>query len=287
MSAPLACPRCGFQNRPGDQYCTNCGAPLGPVPGAAGAPQAAPMPAAYGYAAPAASYDWTRQVDRTKTGVFLLLLGSLLSWAPYGISIIGDLFLFIGAVMVILGRKAFGPSHSRNVVVSIILFVVGILIVIVVAVIALLPSVPSIISNNGTLTPAVSAAAQNAGLAGAIASAIVIGIAEVLFTYALQVRTGRILLWVGYAANLVVNIVIYAVLSPVYNAVVTQAQLNDALGQQTTYTLLAVFPALVFAAADYLAWSRISRREIPAVPAAPSAPWTPPPSGPAPPMNPR
>ena len=300
MSAPLACPRCGFQNQPGYQFCTNCGAPLLP-PAVAAAPGARPPSTAYGYAPSASGPDWMRQVDRTKTGVFLLLVGSLLSWEPFFISVIGDLLLFVGAILVILGRKAFGPAHSRNVVASIILFVVGIFIVIVVAVVALLPAVSSIVSTGGVLTPATQAAAQNAGLAGAIASAVVIGIAEVLFTYALQVRTGRTLLWVGYGANLAVAVALFLLLSPVYNGVVTADDLSAAMNLQTTYTLLTAIPALVFAAADYLAWSRINRHEIPPAPAAPYAPWsppaapaavapkppeTPPPTGPAPPTNP-
>ena len=299
MSAPLACPRCGFQNQPGFQFCTNCGAPLGPAPSAA-APSAPAGPVAYGYPAPPAGFDWTRQVDRTKTGIFLLFVGSLLSWAPFGVSILGELLLFIGAILVIFGRKPFGTAHARNVLASIILFIVGIFIVIVVAVVALLPTVPSIVSSGGVLTPQAKAAAQNAGLVGAIASAIVIGVAEVLFTYALQKQAGRILLWAAYAANLAVAVALYVLLSPIYNVVASEADFAAALDAQVSYSLLAVVPALVFAAADYLAWSRIRNREIPTPPTAPSAPWTPPfaaspptppqappPSGPAPPINPQ
>lgn len=304
MSAPLACPRCGYQNQPGYQFCTNCGVSLGPAPAAA-APAAPYGPAAYGYPPPAANYDWARQVDRTKTGILMLLIGSLLSWAPYGISFIGYLLLVIGAILVILGRKAFGPAHTRYVLASIILFVVGCFVVLVVAVVALLPAIPSIINAGGVLTPTAEAATQSAGLAGLIAFAVVVGIAEVLFIYALQRQLGRLLLWAGYAANVVLNIAVYVVMNPVYNAVVTRADLDRALNAQLVYSLVAVIPALIFAAADYLAWSRINRREIPAPPTVPSAPWTPPmvaapasppaapkppqtppPSGPAPPINP-
>ncbi|HII40445.1 MAG TPA: zinc ribbon domain-containing protein, partial [Thermoplasmata archaeon] len=34
LSASLSCTRCGYQNQPGYQFCSNCGAPLGPAPGA-------------------------------------------------------------------------------------------------------------------------------------------------------------------------------------------------------------------------------------------------------------
>ncbi len=310
LSASSLCTRCGFQNQPGYQFCTNCGAPLGPAAGAP--PQAAAPPgyapaAAYGYAPSVADYDRTKQIDRTKTGVLLLLIGTLLLWIPYDISVIGDLMIFVGAILIILGRKAFGPAHARNVVVSIILFVVGIFVVIVVAVIALIPSLPTLITPGGAITPAGLAAAQSAALAGGIGSAVVIGLAEVLFTYALQRQTGRILLWAGYGANLAVSIALYALMSPIYASVVTNADLTAATGQQLAYGLLIVVPSILFAAADYLAWSRISRREIPAaaappgmppyaVPPAyppayppqtpPTPPQAPPPGGPAPPMPP-
>ncbi len=304
MSSSLGCPRCGFQNPAGYQFCTNCGAPLG---GASGLPPpTAAAPAAssgYAYVTPPVNYEWPRQVDRTKTGVLLLLIGSLLSWLPYGIGAVGDVLLFIGAILVILGRKAFGPAHSRNVILSIVLFCVGILIVIVVAIVALIPSVASIINSGGVVSPAVQAAAQSAGLAGAIAAAVVIGIAEVLFTYALQAQRGRLLLWIAYAANLGVAIALFVILSPAYNTVTTQAEFDQAFGQQVSYSILAVIPSLIFAGADYLAWSRINRREIPPEPTAPiPPPYTPPasfaaaashpppgtpPSGHAPPLNPK
>ncbi len=305
MSSPSGCPRCGYQNPPGYRFCTNCGAPLGSVaPGAAGVPPVAATVPGYAPPWPPGNYDWAHQVDRTKTGIVLLLVGSLLSWVPYGVAILGDLLLFIGAILVILGRKAFGPTHSRNILLSIVLFAVGILVVIVIAVVALVPMFPTIVNTGGLTTPASRAAGQNAGLAGGIAAAAIIGVAEVLFTYALQARTGRAVLWAAYAANLAVAIALYVVLSPVYNAVASASDFDSAFAQQVTYSLITVVPALIFAAADYLAWSRISRREIPAPSASPAPPVyvppatfaatppsnpaeTPPPSGPAPPINPR
>ncbi len=296
MSAPPGCPRCGYVNAPGYSFCTNCGAPLGSAAPAGAMPY--PSAPGYGYAPAAGGPDWIRRVDRTKTGIFLLFVGSLLSWIPFGVSALGLLLLFVGAVLVIVGRKPFGASHARFVVASIVLFVVGIAIVIFVAILALLPTVPSIINSGGVLTPQTQAAAQNASLIGAIAFAVVVGVAQVLFTYALQKPMGRILLWAGYAANLAVAVALYLLMSPVYNAVVTSADFEAALSLQVGYTLISVVPALIYAAADYLAWSRIRRGEIPTPPTMPSAPWTPPyptpprppqappPSGPAPPMNP-
>lgn len=302
MSSPLGCPRCGYQNAPGYQFCVNCGAPLTAAPGATAPPT---VPAAGPYAVPPGyvpygapvDYDRTKRIDRTKTGILLLLIGSLLSWVPV-IGLVADLLLLIGAIFVILGRKAFGATHSRNVVLSIVLFIVGLLVVAGVAVIAALSNIGSIVGPGGSvnLTPAFLASTANAGLIGAIVSAIIVGIAEVLFTYALQAQTGRLLLWAAYGANIALAVVLYLLVSPQYAAVVTQDQYLAAAASQQTYALLSVIPALIFAAADYLAWSRISRGEIPtpasaglppAPPINPPMPPQAPPSGPAPPMNPR
>lgn len=275
------------------------------APAAAAVPYGAPPPAYVPYPT-AVDYERTKRIDRTKTGVLLLLIGSLLTAVPL-IGAIGDLLIFIGAILVILGRQAFGRAHARNVIVSIILFAIGILVVIVVTLILILPSVGTIVGPGGTvtLTPAFQASTMVAGLLAGIVSAIIIGIAEVLFTYALQAQNGKILLWAAYGANIALAIALYVILTPLYNAVVTTADLNAATTTQQTYTLLAAIPALLFAGADYLAWSRISRREIPAPGPAltpvgmppvtppqappgnpPMPPQAPPPGGPAPPMNP-
>lgn len=305
MSAPLSCTRCGYQNQPGYQYCSNCGAPLSATAGV-GVPYGAPAPGPY--AAPAyvpypgsVDYERTRQIDRTKTGVLLLLIGSLLTAVPI-ISVVGFLLIFIGVILVIVGRKAFGPIHSRNILVSIVLFIVGILVVIAVAVIGALANIGSVIGPGGTvnITPAFLAATASSALLAGIASAIILGIAEVLFTYALQAQNGRLLLWAAYGANIALAIALYLLLSPLYRAVVTTGDYNAVAVTQQTYSLLNAIPALLFAGADYLAWSRISRREIPGPslapmgmpptmppPSPPSPPPTPPPSGPAPPINPQ
>ncbi len=295
MTSPLGCPRCGFQNTAGYQFCVNCGAPLaaqGTAGPAAGAPPAGAytVPAGYApYGAPV-DYDRSKRIDRTKTGVLLLLIGSLLSWIP-DIGFVGFLLIFIGAILVILGRKAFGPAHTRNVVVSIILFIVGVIVIIGVALVAALANIGSVVGPGGTvnITPAFLASTASASLLAAIVGAIIIGIAELLFTYAIQSQTGRLLLWAAYAANIALAVVLYILLSPLYAGVVTQAQFDSVATTQTTYGLLNAIPALLFAGADYLVWSRISRGEIPAAPALPPAAPPPlvPPSGPAPPMNPR
>lgn len=276
--------------------------PPGPPAAPAGYAPAYPAAPGYGYYAPPYEYERTKQIDRTKTGVLLLLIGTLLSWIPFGVAIIGYILIFVGAILVILGRKAFGATHSRNVVISIVLFILGVIVAFAVAVIVALSNLPSIVTPGGGMSqPAVLQAAMSAGLAGGIAVALVIGIAEILFIYGLQVQTGRLLLWAAYGANLALSIAIYVVISPLVPGIQTSVNYDAVSGQQATLELLRVIPVALFVAADYLAWSRINRGEIPEHPGGPTGPTAmappasfppaappqaPPPSGPAPPMSP-
>lgn len=305
MSGPLPCTRCGFQNQPGYQFCTNCGAPLGAppaVPGAAPPPvyAAAPPYAPPGYYPSPVDYERTKQVDRTKTGALLLLIGTLLSWVPFYVSIIGYLMLLIGAILVILGRKAFGSAHSRNVVISIVLFVVGCVVFLGVVLVAAISNIAGSIGPGGSLvqvTPAFEAASFASTLLGLIVFAGIVGIAEVLFTYELQEQPGRLLLWAAYGASIAVAVAVYAIVSPYASGVVTITDYDAFVTMAATYQLLNVIPVALFTAADYLAWSRINRGVIPKPLAGPGGPPIPPPyasmpprappTGPAPPLNPQ
>ncbi len=299
MSAPLSCTRCGYQNQPGYQFCSNCGAPLTAAPGGTlpytGSPGGSyPIPPAYVPYPGSVDYERSKQIDRTKTGVLLILIGSLLSWIPV-IAFVGYLLILIGVILEILGRRPFGPAQSRNSVLSLVLLIIGVLVLVASAVFAAVSNISGVIGPGGSVnvTPAFLASVESAVLLASIAVAVIIGIAEVLFTYALQAQTGRLLLLAGFGASLALAIALYLVLSPLYAAVVTEADLNSVEATQQIYSLLSAIPALLFATAAYLAWSRVSRREIPAPSLAsvgmpPTAPpQAPPPSGPAPPLNPQ
>ena len=296
------CPKCGFSNQPGFAFCSNCGSPLaaaGAPPGAPpayGAPYGAPPMPAYTYGGSPWAYERTKQIDRTKTGILLLLIGTLLSWIPYGIAFIGYILLLVGAILVILGRKAFGPTHSRNVVLAIVFFFMGVIGIIALAVWLVIAAIAAGISGNfeGLIS------LLNTYFIALIILAAITGLASVFFTYALQNEMGKILLWAGYGANLALNVAVWIIINPM---ITTVADPDVLLAQADSLSLLAVVPSALFAAADYLVWTRISRGEIPApTPAAPMPPqaapaWSPPspptppasppPSGPAPPINPQ
>jgi zinc ribbon protein len=277
LAASVNCPKCGAANVPGVSFCANCGAamtvgPAGPAmtgPPPYGAPGYPPFPGG-------PPYDLARkkQINWTKWGVLLLLIGTLLGWIPYVLNLVGGLLVLIGAILVIIGRKAFGPAHSRNVIISIILFFVGFAVG-VVAVIALAGALAASLFG-GTPTQAGVQSALNTYLILLVVTAAVGGIANVLFIFALQNKIGRLLLFAAYASSIVIEVALFVLLSGTlsqflsaafpggtYNSAAAAAALTNFSNQARTLGLLSVIPALLYAAADYVAWSRINRGEIP------------------------
>src|SRR3989449_11686844 len=97
-------------------FCTNCGSPLSAgTPAPSGAPPMYPAPGAYGGAMPGLPSAWDvgrrKQIDRTKTGLLLLLIGGVLSWIPI-IWVLGGGPFLLGAVLRILRRQAVRPPPA-------------------------------------------------------------------------------------------------------------------------------------------------------------------------------
>jgi hypothetical protein len=125
--------------------------------------------------------------------------------------------------------------------------------------------------NQSTVYQALSSSFNGLLIAAAIGGAI-IGIGEVLFTYAIQSRNGRILLWSAYAASLAVSVVTFLVISPlianafqqaVAGGVYNRAPISALQSQESIIGLLGYIPALLYAVAFYSVVSRINRAEIP------------------------
>src|SRR5437870_12424508 len=142
-------------------FCVNCGSALSAGAGSGAPPTAAPM---YPGAMPGLPSAWDaerrKQIGRTKTGVLLLLVGTLIGWLPY-IGVIGFILVFVGAILVILGRKAFGASHSRNVILSIVLVILGIIITVAAGIVLVVATVSSFIPGNAPTPAAITSAFNN------------------------------------------------------------------------------------------------------------------------------
>ncbi len=289
MSASLACPRCGAANKVDARFCTVCGNPLtsiiqpSPAPGPTiGAPFGSPFPspqASYSdYTTVMADHDRTQGISRTKTGLLLLIIGLLVGPIPF-VGVIGSILDLIGAILVIIGRRPFGPEHSRNTIWSVIIYVVGIAVVIIGSFAFTLSVVSASIngSANGTFNQnaigQALASSFNVLLIAAAIGGAIIGIANVLFTYAIQNRDGRIILWSAYVAGLAVSVITILVISPLITSAFQQAvsggrynpaPISALQFQESVVGLLGYIPALLYALALYSVVSRINRREIPA-----------------------
>jgi len=250
----IACPKCGTNNPATARYCSLCGNLLAPVPpGQTVTPSptpstpVTPAPSAY-YGYVASYYEAARAnaIDRTKTGLLLLVIGFVISWIPI-VGAVGGILEIVGAILVILGRHPFGPDHARNVLLSIIIFVIAIAVVVAAAIFTLISEL-LLFPPGGPLVPASFFGGFFVALLIGIA---IFGIAEVLFTYALQTSSGRILLWCGYASTISTSSLTFFVLNNVPNA-----------------SVISIIPALMYGYAYYLARERIVHGEMPA----PSAP---------------
>src|SRR5881296_2292219 len=236
----IACLKCGANNHATARYCSLCGNLLAPVPtGQTVTPS--PMPSVPVTPAPSAYYGYlstyyetarANAIDRSKTGLLLLIIGFVISWIP-----------IVGAILVILGRHTFGPDHARNVLLSIIIFVIATAVVVVAAIFTLISEL-LLFAPGGPLVPA----SFFGGFFVAVLIGIAIfGIAEVLFTYALQTSSGRILLGCGYASTISTSSLTFFVLNNVPNV-----------------SVISIIPALLYGYAYYLARERIVHGEMPA-----------------------
>ena len=334
------CQECGAANEAIAKYCATCGselragippastpavaAPPDAPPVAAAPPPYAPYPNAPGYAPgygipyppaygppypfagpyPAypnfAEIERTKQVDRTKTGLLLLAVGFLIGWIPL-VGPIGALLSFIGAILVILGRQAFGARHSNFVILSVILYITSI--VLVGAFIIWFAIATFQMFSRGNARPLLSVFWPFLG--GVIGASALGAVAEVLFVHELEKPIGRYILYAALIAAIAVPLATVLVLLPAITAALdgiasgTITNPNDGrlavlLNVSETLGLLSVVADVLFGLGYFLAWQRIERREIPAVtapagvpspspfPSAPPGAAPPPPSAPPP-----
>lgn len=280
MVGYVQCLKCQTPSMDDSRFCYKCGEPL------AGAAATAPPPSAmvtttyvrptsgptlgFGFGSgtppPAMSYETRRSVDRTRTGVALLAAGVILALFPI-IGIIGSLLSLAGAILVILGRKAFGAKHARNVVIAVALFVGGL-------VGSFFLGAATLVSMFDTASSSLESALTNALntiLVGAIVIGMVTGLASVLFLWELLNRTGRILILASYVVGIGLSVAIWAFIMGQIGPALAGASasppnlaplLNLDL-QITNLRYLGFLPALLSAAAAYVAWSRIESGQIP------------------------
>jgi len=292
------CQECGAPNEAAATTCVRCGATLragipSPSPPTYGPPMAYGQVPAYPpqYVPPPYAANWVeaerrKQADRTKTGVLLLAVGALLSWVPL-VNAIGGILALVGAILVILGRKAFGRRHATFVLVSVAIFLMGIAVpVFFVVELALVIVQGSFNGDFRGVAPFLWPV-----LFGSVAATAVTSVAWVLFVHELSTKTGRIPLYTGLAASAIVGpLVLFFILATDVNAVgaatqtggVTSSELQSWVSYFETQLDFASAPQyLLFGIAYFLVYQRLSRGEIPPPTPVPSihAPYGVPPPG--------
>lgn len=215
-------------------------------------------------------HELNKQINRTKDGLLLLTIGTILSPIPI-LNSVGAVISLLGALFVILGREAFGSVHSRNAAWSVLIYILGLIIFFFLSV-ALLSSLETnlqTVSDPASLRAALIATFDSYFVAGVIGGAL-IWVAGVLFTYALQDHRGRILLWSALVTSQIIGIGIVLFVGPILADAVSQAvatsslaPLNTFQATLTTLRLVGLIPTGLYAVALYGVWSRIDSGEIP------------------------
>jgi len=217
-------------------------------------------------------YQEMTAIGRTKNGLLLLAVSGLLGPFPI-LNYLGGILAIVGAVLMILGRGAFGDAHSRNVVLSVVIYIVGLVILFIIgASFALSIASIELSGANGASAAAAISSSFNDLLTGAIVVGAVLGVATILFTYAIQSRTGRILLLAGYVSSLLIGIMVFSIIGPQLSTVVSNSIATrnvdrsgiDALQSEIQLLrFLNFIPGIIYAVAYYLLWDRIDMGDIP------------------------
>ena len=231
--------------------------------------------------APSSGFGYTpgelearKQIDWTKTGLLLLIIGIIIIVIPF-IGIIGGILDLIGAILIILGRDAFGRKHSKYVVASVVIYILGTIAssaVIFSLIFSMLSNLSTVGPNNPIALSQIISTAINQYLPVILIVSATTSLALVLFTYAIQNTTGRILLWSAYGLTLIFGVIIFNSITQALPSLISQSSSRtfnptQFIAMETrlySLSVLEILPNSLYAIAYYLLRSRISRGEIPA-----------------------
>ena len=233
------------------------------------------------------NFEMGKWIDRTKTGLLLLLVGTVIAVIPF-IGFIGTILAAIGALLVILGRRAFGSKHSKYVLFSVGIYCFGFIVVFFAALIFAVSIVTARAATSQSELIQIVTSALNSLIIGAVIGGAITSFSYVLFTYAIQNQIGRILLWTAYGISLAIEAALFLIFTPLIASTISASftssgtynpqPLRDLQGQISSFGLLSLLPYGLYATAYYIVYSRVNRGEIP-----PRTTTQPPPSPPMPP----
>lgn len=260
------CPFCGMPNTSGYPFCSNCGRPS--APSSITMPQHNPFET--GTAGSFSDFN-EKRIANTQKGFLLLIVGFVLQWIPI-VQYIAFIISLVGAILVILGREAFGDRHSTFVVVAVLLYIVGFLAEAGLAV-SFADSLAGAFSSGVTSNTAAFVESEFATLLwGSLAVSIILALSTLILPYTLESDTGRALLWATLAVQIVISLVVIVVIGPEVSHAVSAAlassppnlkPLVNLEGSLNTLRLPGEIPSFMLAGAYYIVWKRIAEGEIP------------------------
>lgn len=226
-SSTNICPKCGYENRSSSRFCARCATLLAPSSNIApysGTGEPMRLAPTVSETNPFEEHDTLIEINSTGKGLLLLVIGFLLAIIPIIGAYLGGIVEVIGFILVFVGRKPFGPIHSRFIKASIALWIIGIISALVVggSLGASLASLEFSSTNQAALQQGLISALFWAAIGGLVTGAI-LGIPNVLLTFGLQNIRGRILLLAAYLTSIIVYIVTISIILPQIDGAVAQA----------------------------------------------------------------
>ena len=217
--------------------------------------------------------------NKTKTGLLLLIIGIILgiisnsiffidSNIAIGVSAlgaIGSLLIFIGIILMILGRKEYNERHRKFVVISLGLFILSIVLSSIIFVVGFLIA---IVEED-------TAPIGNAMYAIPIAS-IIGGLVYVFLVYELEDKNGKIILLSAFILTIMISTFVAINIKPIFEEEigsiiisqnVSQEELNEIsttvsqrVGEMSAFS---VIQNVVMLLAFFMAYKRIGSGDIP------------------------
>jgi hypothetical protein len=222
-----------------------------------------------------------KDTSQTKTGLLILTIGYSALAIIIGASVfdllfgllapVAGLIGIVGGLLILLARDTFGRAHSRNAIVSALLFIVSLVTIVVGKILfgaaLVLSRIPNGTITYGTTTSSTVNPYLILYITSTVATALT-GLAIVFLTYALHRKDGRIILSISYIAFLTLTIlmtvlILQGLATDFTMIAVDPSSLQTMRYQYEILQLLTVIPTLAFAFTFYLAWSRINRGELP------------------------
>ena len=221
-----------------------------------------------------------QDTSHTKTGIVILTISytaiaiiiaaSIINLLLGLLAAIADLVAIMGGLLIVVGRGTFGRTHSRNAILSVLLFIVsfGTMVVgkVLFAAALVLSRIPNGTITYGNTTSSTVNPYIILYITSMIATALT-GLAIVFLTYALHRKTGRIILSISYITFLTLTILMTALVLQGFtirsSITLDLSSLQEMRYQYEIVQLLTIIPTLAFACSFYLALRRINRGEIP------------------------